>query len=149
MAASLNKAQIIGNLAEDPKLNYTQSGHPVTNLRVITNSQYKSGDEWLERAEGHNVVIWGKLAELSNQYLEKGRKVYVEGELQTRKWTDKGGVDHYTTEINAKQVIFLDFGNSNTNGQTPSKPAAKKPAAKKPAAPEPQVEENFDDELPF
>lgn len=116
---SLNKAQLIGRLGQDPEVKYTPSGTAVCNFSVATSEKFtdKSGQKQ-ERTEWHRVVVFSKLAELCGQYLSKGRQVYVEGRLQTRSW-DKDGQKHYTTEINADKVIFL-------GGEPVSKPTPEK-----------------------
>ena len=109
MAGSgVNKVILIGNLGANPELRYTQGGQAVANFRIATNEKWndKNG-QTQERTEWHRVVVWGKLAELCNQYLVKGRQVYVEGRLQTREWTDKENKKNYTTEVVAQQVTFL------------------------------------------
>lgn len=105
--ASVNKVILIGNLGGDPEIRYTQSGQAVGTLTLATNEKWtnKSGQPE-ERTEWHRVVVWGKLAELCREYLHKGRPVYVEGRLQTRKW-EKDGQPRYTTEIVAQTVQFL------------------------------------------
>ncbi len=108
MAANLNKAMIIGNLGLDPEVRYTQSGTPVCNLRVATHERWTDRDgEPGERTEWHTVVVFGKSAENCGNYLTRGRAVYVEGRLQTRKWEDRDGQERYTTEIVANTVGFL------------------------------------------
>ena len=106
---SLNKAMIIGNLGRDPEMRYTQGGQAVTQFTVAVNRNYKdAGGEWKEETEWFRVVAWGPLAERSAEYLRKGRKVYVEGRLQTRNWEDKDGQKRYTTELIASAVTALD-----------------------------------------
>lgn len=101
-------AQIIGNLTRDPELRQTQSGQAVCTLGVATNRRWKdSSGQMKEEAEFHNVVCWGKLAEIVNQYLKKGAKVFFSGRLQTRTWEDDAGVKHYRTEIVAQDMIML------------------------------------------
>lgn len=109
MARSLNKAALIGNLTRDPELRYTPQGTAVCTLGLATNRQWTtdSGDK-KEEAEFHRVVAWNKLAELCAQLLSKGRKVYVEGRLQTRTWTGKDDVQRTTTEIVISDMIILD-----------------------------------------
>lgn len=106
---SLNKVSLIGNLGADPETRTTGSGSVVANLRVATNERRKAqgSDEWEDHTEWHAVVCFGKLAENVGQYLRKGRQVYVEGKLRTRKWQDKDGHDRWTTEIWADVVLFL------------------------------------------
>jgi single-strand DNA-binding protein len=105
--SSVNKAILLGRLARDVELRYTQAGAPVASFTLMTNESWtdKSGQKQ-ERAEGHRVVVWGKLAELCGQYLSKGRQAFVEGRLQTRQY-EQDGVTKYTTEINASAVQFL------------------------------------------
>jgi single-strand DNA-binding protein len=113
---ALNKVQIIGNLGADPDSRTTQGGMVVTTLRIATNERKKDGDQWVDHTEWHRVVCFGKLAENAARYLQKGRQVYVDGKLRTRKWTDKEGVDRYSTEINADNLVFLGSG-SGDGGQ--------------------------------
>ncbi|MFP7755696.1 single-stranded DNA-binding protein [Thermodesulfobacteriota bacterium B35] len=104
----VNKVILIGNLGRDPELRYTQNGTPVASLRVATSRKWKGQDgQMQEQTEWHSVVAWSRLAELCNEYLSKGSKVYVEGRLQTRKWQDQNGNDRYTTEVVAQDIQFL------------------------------------------
>lgn len=105
---SVNKVILVGRLGQNPEVRYTASGAAVANFSVATNESWmdKSGQKQ-ERTEWHRVVVWGKLAELCNQYLVKGRQVYVEGRLQTRQWQDKDNQTKYTTEVNAQTIQFL------------------------------------------
>ena len=99
--SSLNKVQLIGNLGRDPDIRHNQAGDPIANLSVATSESWRdkqTGDK-RERTEWHRVVIFGKVAEVAEKYLRKGSKIYLEGQLQTRKWTDQSGQDRYTTEI--------------------------------------------------
>lgn len=109
MSYSLNRAQIIGNVTRDPESRQTPGGQMVVQFSVATNSTWtdKNGQRQ-EKAEFHNIVVWGKLAEICSQYLSKGRKVYVEGRMQTREWQGEDGVKRYRTEIIASNVILLD-----------------------------------------
>ncbi|MEC7275578.1 MAG: single-stranded DNA-binding protein [Bdellovibrionota bacterium] len=113
---SINKVMLIGRLGQDPELKYTPSGSAVCNFSLATSESWtdKSGQKQ-EKTEWHRVVVWGKLAELCNQYLAKGRQAFVEGSLQTRQWEDKQGQKRYTTEINARNIQFL--GGNATAGQ--------------------------------
>lgn len=102
MAGSVNKVILVGNLGRDPEVRRTQSGDPIVSLRIATSESWKdkASGERKERTEWHAVVIWNEgLARIAEQYLRKGSKVYVEGQLQTRKWQDQQGQDRYTTEI--------------------------------------------------
>ena len=107
--AGVNKAIIVGNLGRDPELRYTQGGQPVCNLAVATSRRYTNNrtNELVEETEWHRIVVWGKQAEHCNNYLSKGREVYVEGRLRTRKFDDKHGITRYNTEIVADRVQFL------------------------------------------
>ncbi len=106
---SLNKVMIIGNLGRDPEMRYTPSGQAVTQFTVAVNRNYKGQDgAWQEETEWFRVVAWGPLAERTAEYLRKGRKVYVEGRLQTRQWEDQQGQKRYTTELVANTVTALD-----------------------------------------
>lgn len=106
---SLNRWEGIGNLGRDPELRYTQDGQAVANFSMATTERWtdKNTGEKQERTEWHNIVVWGKLAELVAEYLHKGRQVFVSGPLQTRKWQDRDGNDRYTTECKARDVVFL------------------------------------------
>ena len=106
--ASVNKVILIGNLGKDPEFKYTPSGQPVATFSIATTERFadKSGQRQ-ERTEWHNIVAWGKLAELVNQYLKKGRSAYIEGRLTTRSWDDKDGNKKYKTEIVANTIQFL------------------------------------------
>lgn len=111
--SGLNKAMIIGHLGRDPEMRYTQDGSPVANFSVATTEKYKDK----ENTEWHKVVAFGKLAEICGQYLQKGKQVYVEGRLQTRKYTGKDGVEKYSTEIIATSMQMLGGrGNDGGNG---------------------------------
>src|SRR3970282_1838405 len=118
MARSLNKVELIGNLTRDPKLRYTPAGTAVCTFGLATNRQWMtdSGDK-KEEAEFHRIVAWNKLAELCAQLLSKGRKVYVEGRLQTRRWTSQDGQERTTTEIVINDMIILDSKFSGKTGE--------------------------------
>ncbi len=105
---SVNKVILVGNLGADPELKYTPSNRPVCNLSVATNEVWKDkAGQKQERVEWHRVNVWGDQAEHCSKYLAKGRMVYVEGRIQTRKWQDKEGKDRYSTEVVADRVVFL------------------------------------------
>lgn len=106
--AGVNKAILVGNLGRDPELRHTPNGQAVVNFTLATSENWtdKSGERQ-ERTEWHRIVVWGKTAEMCNQYLSKGRTVYIEGRIQTREWEDKEGAKRYTTEINASTVNFI------------------------------------------
>ncbi len=116
MARGVNKVILIGNLGQDPELRYTGSGTAVCNLRIATNESYKDRDgNLVDKTEWHNVVAWDRLAEICNEYLQKGSQIYFEGSLQTRSWEDRDGNTRYTTEVKAREMMFLD-GNRDGGG---------------------------------
>jgi len=156
--ASVNKVILLGNLGRDPETRYTTGGDAVTNLNVATNEQWKDKNgEKQERTEWHRVVLFGRQAEVAGEYLKKGRSVYIEGRLQTRKYTDKDGVEKYSTEIVADRMQLVGGGREGggdvefTSGggggrrETSSAPAG---AAKSGGAPNKNTED-FDDDIPF
>jgi len=153
---SLNKAQIIGNLGEDPELNYTGDGTAVCNLSIATNESYTRDDGTeVDRTEWHDVVAWGRLAEVVAEYLSKGSSLYVEGKLQTRSWQDRDGNERYSTEIKAQEVTFLGGSASNGGGSNVPPPRGSQSSAPQDGAeanaPQDEEDETFvpDDELPF
>ncbi len=109
MARSLNKVMLIGNLGADPELRYTPSGVPVATFRIATTETWRDAEgNQQERTEWHTIVVWRKLAELTNDLLKKGSKVYVEGRLQTRTYEDRNGIKRTVTEIVADDIILLE-----------------------------------------
>jgi single-strand DNA-binding protein len=112
MARGINKVILVGNLGGDPEVRYTASGSAVTNINMATSESWrdKQSGEMQERTEWHRVVMFGKLAEIAGEYLKKGRQVYVEGKLQTRKWQGQDGQDRYTTEVVANEMQMLGGG---------------------------------------
>jgi len=158
--ASVNKVIIVGNLGADPETRYLPSGEAVTNIRVATTDKWKdkASGEMKEATEWHRISFFGRLAEISGEYLKKGSQVYVEGQLRTRKWQDKDGTDRYSTEIRADAMQMLggrqgggmadrgDRGDSPGSGtqaprsETPRPAAAKKPAGKF---------DDMEDDIPF
>src|SRR5512141_1285946 len=106
--ASLNKVMLIGKLGKDPEVRYTASGQAVAGFSLATGEKFKNkSGEWEERTEWHNITLWGKLAEIAGEYLSKGKTVYIEGRLQTRKWQEKSGNDRYTTESGGEKMQML------------------------------------------
>lgn len=107
--ASVNKVILVGNLGADPETRYTQGGDAVTNARLATTDSWtdKASGEKRETTEWHRVVFYRRLAEIAGQYLAKGSQVYIEGRIKTRKWTDKDGIERYTTEIEATEMKML------------------------------------------
>jgi len=105
----VNKVILIGNVGADPELRYTAGGTAVTNFNIATNENWTdSAGERQERTEWHRIVVWGRLAEICNQYLRKGSKVFIEGRLQTRSWETQDGQKRYTTEVVARDMQMLD-----------------------------------------
>lgn len=132
MAKSLNKAMLIGNLGKDPELRYTGSGVAVATFSLATNESWKDQDgNTQERTEWHNIVAWKKLAEICGEWLKKGKKIYVEGRIQTRSYDDKNtGAKKYITEIVAENIIMLDGKGSGTpDGATSNASGVSEPAA--------------------
>jgi len=119
MSRGLNKVMIIGHLGRDPEMRYTPSGRPVTSVSVVTTRTWTSAEgERHEEEEWFNVVAWGNLAEICNQYLSKGQQAYIEGRLQTRGWEDSEGKKHYRTELVASEMIVL----GDRRGSSPPPP---------------------------
>ena len=122
--ASLNKVMLIGNLGKDPEVRFTASGQAVAGFSLATSEKFKGkSGEFEERTEWHNITLWGKLAEIAGEYLSKGKTVYIEGRLQTRKWQDKSGNDRYTTEIVGDKMQMLSPKGERSGGGAPSGPA--------------------------
>lgn len=123
--ASVNRAIIIGRVGRDPELRSTPSGQAVANFSVATDETYTSKDgQKVEKTEWHRIVAWGKTAEFCGNYLSKGRLVYIEGKIETRKWVDKDGVEKYTTEIKADRVQGLDKRDEVQQQDAPQEQAA-------------------------
>ena len=167
--ASVNKVIVLGNLGKDPEVRYTPNGNAVCNLRIATTRNWKSKDsgEKMEETEWHSVVLYDRQAEIAGEYLKKGRPVYIEGRLKTRKWTDKEGVERYTTEIVADSMQLLGGreggggggaeeeggGYSERSAPAPRSAPAARPAPQAAARPAPQKSstgfDNMDDDIPF
>ena len=158
--ASVNKVILIGNLGRDPEVRYAPSGAAICNVTIATSRQWKNKEsgERQEETEWHRVVFYDRLAEIAGEYLKKGRPVYVEGRLKTRKWTDKDGVEKYTTEIIAQEMQLLGSRDGGGGGGMPdegsaaprSAPAARSAApAAKPAAKPASGFDDMDDDIPF
>lgn len=164
MAGSVNKVILIGNLGADPEIRRTQDGRPVANLRVATTESWKdkTTGERKEKTEWHRVVIFNEgLCRIAEQYLKKGAKVYIEGSLQTRKWTDKDGIEKYSTEVVLQgfnsNLTMLDGRNDGDNaggfsgprgesgfsGSSESRAPSRRPSAA------PAFEGGADDDIPF
>ncbi len=147
--SSLNKAMIIGNLGADPDVRYTQNNTAVATMSVATSERYKDGSgEWQERTEWHRVVAWSKLAEICQNYLKKGSKVYFEGPIQTRQWEDKEGQKRYTTEIKALNMVMLDRKEDGAGGGGDNRSSGGNNTASAAAFQDSDMD-NIDDDLPF
>jgi single-strand DNA-binding protein len=152
MARDLNKVMIIGRLGVDPEMRYTSSGSPVTTFRVATSRQWRDNNgETREETEWFSVVAWNKLAEICNQYLNKGTRVYLEGRLQTRSWEDQqSGQTRYKTEVIASDMIILDSreGRPSREGDDylPPRDAPRSPRAGGAMPPTPDI---GDEDIPF
>ena len=146
MAASLNTVTLIGHLGADPDVRNTQSGLTVASLSLATNERVKKGDGWEDHTEWHRISCFDKVADRCGEYLRKGSQVCVQGKLRTRKWQDKDGVDRWTTEIVAYQVLFLSSTEQGSGNSTrpphPSKASA-------PAAKDAPSAQNDPDDFPF
>ena len=127
MGKSINKVILVGRLGRDPELKYTASGTPFCRFSMATDDSWtdKGSGERTERTEWHNIVVWDKLAEICNNYLAKGRMVYIEGSLQTREWDDQEGNKRKTTEVRARDMVLLGGPPGEGGGsRRPSTPAA-------------------------
>jgi len=157
--ASINKVILIGNLGRDPEVKYMPSGDAVANVSIATTSKYKNkAGELIEEVEWHRVSFFGRQAEIVGEYLRKGRSVYIEGRLKTRKYTDKDGSEKYTTEIIAGEMQMLgkpDDGDRGQHDQERTQHRAPPPRAPAPAprAPAPSKSasgfDNMDDDIPW
>jgi len=164
----VNKVILVGNLGNDPETRFFPDGGAVTNASLATSESWKDKQtgQMQEKTEWHRVVFRDRgnfrLGQIAGEYLKKGSKVYVEGRLQTRKWQDKAGVDHYTTEVIANEMQMLDSRNANSGGDyapagnpqqrsaPQAAPAAAPTAGSQPAASsQPADFGDFDDDIPF
>jgi single-strand DNA-binding protein len=143
---SVNKVILVGNLGRDAELRYTPGGSAVATLNMATTEVWndKQGQKQ-EKTEWHRVILWGKQAESLQEYLTKGKQIYVEGRLQTRQWDDKDGNKRYTTEIKADRITLLGGGGGRSGGYAGGGDRAGSPAG----ADEPPVEPITDDDIPF
>ena len=146
--AGVNKVILIGNLGADPEVRHLQNGASVANFRIATSETYKDKQtgEKREQTEWHSIVAWRGLAEITERYLRKGSKVYVEGKLRTRQWQDKDGNTRYTTEIHADEMTMLD--RAAGEGMVAPRPAQAAAPATPVSAPQPAAAGDEDD-LPF
>src|SRR5499427_1426093 len=158
MAGSVNKVILIGNLGADPEIRRTQDGRPIVNMRVATSENWrdKATGERKERTEWHRVVIFSEgLAKIAEQYLKKGSKVYLEGQLQTRKWTDKDNIERYSTEIvlqgfnSSLQMLDKAGGGGGTGADEGGGFSSPAPRERQPAMAGGGKRDDMDDEIPF
>lgn len=155
--SGVNKVILLGNLGTDPEVKTFDDGNKLATLAIATSEKFKDREGTLqERTEWHNVVLYKRLAELAEQYLSKGRQVYIEGKLRTRKWQDKDGNDRYTTEIVAREMTFVGGGNqssggSSNSGSSPSSAPKQSNSgtSNQVNEPEPGNLDDIDDDLPF
>jgi single-strand DNA-binding protein len=159
--ASVNKVIIVGNLGKDPEVRYMPSGSAICNITIATSRQWKdkTSGERQEETEWHRVALFDRLAEIAGEYLKKGRPVYIEGRLKTRKYTDKDGVEKYTTEIIAAEMQLLggrEGGGDDMGGGGNERPARSAPAPRPapaprqaPAAKSSTGFDDMDDDIPF
>ncbi len=150
--ASVNKVILIGNLGKDPETRYMPNGDAVTNITLATTETWKDKNgEKQEKTEWHRVTFYRKLAEIAGEYLKKGRSVYVEGRLETRKWTDKAGVERYTTEIIANDMKMLGSrpGSGSYEGDREEGGFASSSRDTRPAARSGTDFDDMDDDIPF
>jgi single-strand DNA-binding protein len=144
--ASVNKVILVGNVGSDPEVRYTPDGAAIANVSIATTSKYKNkSGEMMEETEWHRVTLFGRLAEIVGEYIKKGRSIYVEGRLKTRKYTDKDGVEKYATNILASEMQML----GSREGVGDGAPAASRPAGKPAGKPAPSMADMQDDDIPF
>lgn len=165
MARGVNKVILVGNCGKDPETRYTPSGAAVTNISIATTESWKdkSSGERQDKTEWHNVVFFGRLAEIAGEYLKKGSQVYIEGALTTEKWTDKSGNDRYTTKIKANDMQMLGGregggfgggsnqpqGSNSSYNQSNSQPASRSNNQQAAPAYSGADDHDFDDDIPF
>ena len=146
MSASVNKVILIGNLGKDPEIRYLTNSDAVTNITLATTENWKDKNgEKQEKTEWHRITFFRKLAEITGEYLKKGSMVYVEGKLETRKWTDKEGVERYSTDIiaNSMKILSKREGSGKPEGGYEQRPKADK------ARQEGGLDDDEDDNIPF
>lgn len=151
MSKGVNKVILVGNLGKEPEVRVTQGGSNVASFSIATSESWKDKQtgQRQERTEWHNIVAFGRLADIVRDYLHKGSKVYVEGSLRTRKWQDKQGQDRYTTEIVASEMQMLDSRQSAPQHQAPQQQAPQQTNHNQGFAPQPAQQADIDDDIPF
>lgn len=137
---SVNKVILVGNLGKDAEMKYTSGGTAVASFSLATTETWKdrNGDK-KEQTEWHRVVVWDRIAEALHEYLKKGKQIYVEGKLQTKKWTDKNGQDRWSTDVRADRVVLLGGGRRDDG---------ERPAGRRPRAVESETDEPVEDQIP-
>ncbi|SEM97241.1 single-stranded DNA-binding protein [Halomonas caseinilytica] len=160
MARGINKVILIGNVGQDPEVRFTQAGTPVANIGLATSESWtdKNSGQKQEKTEWHRLILFRKLAEIAQQYVRKGSKLYVEGRLQTRKWQDQSGQDRYVTEIIVNDLQMLDSRQGQPQGSAQPQPQHSQSGyfdqqrqyqQQQAAPPNPPGGDDFDDEIPF
>ena len=156
MARGVNRVILVGNLGQDPEIRYMPNGSAVANFSVATSESWKDKQtgETRDRTEWHRVVVFGKLAEIAGEYIKKGTQVYLEGQLQTRKWQDQTGNDRYTTEVVINPIggtLQILGSRSDDSNQEQSQQPNKQQSTIVPPLPSPPSlpETDFDDDIPF
>ena len=154
MARGVNKVILIGNLGQDPDIKSTAAGASIANFSVATSESWKDKNtgQQVEKTEWHRVVAFNRLAEIIGQYVKKGSKIYIEGSLRTRKWQDKEGKDHYTTEVVANEMQMLDSKGGGANASANDYSSSQNTPSRN--APAPMAEpaggfDSLDDDIPF
>ena len=147
--ASINKVILVGNLGRDPEVRFLPSGEAVANVALATSSKYKNkAGELVEETEWHRVTFFGKLAEIVGEYLKKGRSIYIEGRLKTRKYTDKDGAEKYATDIIANEMQMLGGREGGEDQPRQQAPRSAAPAPRQAVKPSSGFED-MDDDIPF
>jgi len=154
MARGVNKVILLGNLGNDPEVRYSASGSAFTTISVATSDSWKDKQtgEQQERTEWHRVKFFNRLAEIAGEYLKKGHRVYIEGAIRTDKWTDKEGIDRYSTDIIASEMQMLGGaggGMDEGGGRAPTQRNAPRQQAPAPARQPAPAADDFEDEIPF
>ncbi len=148
--ASVNKVILIGNLGKDPETRYMSNGDAVTNITLATTDTWKDKNgEKQEKTEWHRVTFYRKLAEIAGEYLKKGRSVYIEGRLETRKWTDKAGIERYTTDIIASDMKMLGNRSGSGSFESPDHEEDNSASNRSSSAKGTSGFDDMDDDIPF
>jgi single-strand DNA-binding protein len=151
MAKSVNKVILVGRLGKDPELKYTASGTPFCRFSMATDDSWndKGTGERQERTEWHNIVVWDRLAEICNQYLTKGKLIYIEGSLQTREWDDQEGNKRRTTEVRARDMVMLSGGAGDSAGGAQRRTASAEMGGSGSSTTPAHTSTITDDDIPF